>query len=145
MKISIGADHAGVDIHNVIVKALKEKGIEVTDHGTQSHDSVDYPDYAHTVAKDVAQGKADLGILVCSTGIGMSIAANKVQGVRAGLAHNEDSATLCRQHNHSNVLCMGQRYVSPELAVKMVDAFLAAQPEGGRHDRRVEKIEKDLK
>ncbi len=143
MKISIGADHAGVDVHNAIVKALQQEGIEVTDYGTHSHDSVDYPDYAHPVAKDVAGGKADYGVLICSTGIGMSIAANKVMGVRAALVHNESSASLARHHNNANVICMGETYVTPEEGVKLVDIFLKTPFDGGRHERRVEKLEKD--
>lgn len=145
MKISIGADHAGVDVHDALVKALKEQGYEVTDHGTHSHDSVDYPDYAHPVAKDVATGKADYGILVCSTGIGMSIAANKVKGIRAALAYNEDAATFARKHNNANVLCMGQKFVDPKEAITLADIFLKTNFDGGRHERRVEKLEQDIK
>lgn len=144
MKISIGADHAGIEVHDALVKALKEQGYDITDYGTHSHDAVDYPDYAHPVAKDVANGKADYGILVCSSGIGMSIAANKVKGVRAALVYNEDAASRARRHNNANVLCMGQTYVNPNEAITLADIFLKTNFEGGRHERRVEKLEKDV-
>ncbi|OYV47774.1 MAG: ribose 5-phosphate isomerase B, partial [Verrucomicrobia bacterium 21-51-4] len=127
LTISVGADHAGVDVRQALIEHLKGEGYNVIDHGTLTHDSVDYPDFAQAVGKDVADHKADLGMLVCSTGIGMSISANKVPGVRAALAHNEDSAEFGRKHNNANVLCMGAKYVDGSYAGKLADVFLATQ------------------
>jgi len=139
--VAIGADHAGFELKQVIREALARHGLHVSDLGTVSKDSTDYPDYAHAVAHAVADGKADLGLLVCSTGVGMSITANKVPGVRAALVFNEDMARLAKAHNNANVLCLGARQTTPEQAHKIVDAFLHAHFEGGRHDRRIHKIE----
>ncbi|MBI4909739.1 MAG: ribose 5-phosphate isomerase B [Acidobacteria bacterium] len=140
MKISIGADHAGYALKEAVRRGLEAAGHEVTDHGTSSPDSTDYPDYAVQVGEDVQQGKAERGILVCSTGVGMSIAANKLHGIRAANVWNADEATLSRQHNNANVLALGARYTNAEQAAELVDIFLNTPFEGGRHARRVAKI-----
>lgn len=140
MKISIGNDHAGTGLRHPLIEHLKAGGHTLIDHGTERHDSVDYPDFAQAVGQDVASGNADFGILVCSTGIGMSISANKVKGVRAALVYNEDAAEFSRRHNNANVICMGDKYQDGDSACKLVDIFLATPFEGGRHERRVEKI-----
>jgi glycine hydroxymethyltransferase len=142
--VAVGSDHAGFALKNALVPALAELGIQVHDEGTHGTDSVDYPDHARAVARRVAAGEADLGILVCSTGVGVSIAANKMPGVRAALVHTVEGAVLARQHNDANVLCLGARHVSAELAVAIVEAFLRTPFEGGRHERRVNKIEPDM-
>ncbi|MEQ1949060.1 MAG: ribose 5-phosphate isomerase B [Bryobacteraceae bacterium] len=140
MKIFIGADHAGYQLKDEIAATLRSAGHEVTDVGTNGPDSVDYPDFAGLVARAVAAGEADRGILVCFTGVGMSIAANKVQGVRAALAMNTDEISLTRQHNDANVLTIGSKYTTPEAANEYVKVFLETPFEGGRHERRVNKI-----
>jgi ribose 5-phosphate isomerase B len=140
MKISIGADHAGFELKEKLRLRLSAEGHDVTDRGTGSVASTDYPDYATTVARDVAGGNAERGILVCSTGVGMSITANKVPGVRAALGWNADEVRLTREHNDANVLAIGAKYTDAAQAVELVDVFLHAQFLGGRHQRRVEKI-----
>lgn len=140
MKLAIASDHAGLTLKNEIVGLLKAKNIELDDRGAHSNDSVDYPDFATDVAGRVAEGKATLGILICGTGIGMSIVANKVRGVRAALCTSELEARMARAHNDANVLCLGQRVIGPGLAAAIVEAFLAQPFEGGRHERRVQKI-----
>ena len=142
MKISIAADHGGFPLKDPVVKALRDAGYEVEDFGTFSPDSVDYPDYAKKVGNSVKHAQSDIGILICTTGIGMSIAANKMIGIRAALAHNEDSAEFGRRHNNANVLCMGAKYLSPELASKMAVIFAKTQFEAGRHERRVAKFDR---
>jgi ribose 5-phosphate isomerase B len=147
MKIAIGADHAGFALKDQVRDALRQAGHEVVDIGANSAESTDYPDYAGTVAQDVISGAADRGILVCSTGVGMSIAANKVNGIRAAIAFNPDEVRLTRAHNDANIITLGARYTSPEAANEMVRIFLETPFEGGRHARRVGKIaqlEKDL-
>jgi RpiB/LacA/LacB family sugar-phosphate isomerase len=141
---AIGSDHAGFALKQAIVPALQQRGMTVHDVGTHSADSTDYPDYAHAVAHMVANGEVDFGILCCSTGIGMSMAANKVPGVRAALVVNPEVAALTRQHNDANVVCLGAKTSTPEQAVKILEAFLQADFEGGRHERRVNKIEDDM-
>ena len=141
LRIAIGADHGGVEVKAALHTFLKAKGLTVHDVGTQSADSVDYPDYASLVCNQVLAGEADLGILVCRTGIGMSISANRHKGIRAAVVTNAADARTTRQHNHANVLCLGAVNVAPNAAGAIVEAFLTAQPEGGRHERRVEKIE----
>ena len=142
VSIALGADHAGFALKEALKAHLLERGMKVTDLGTDSAESTtDYPDYAQAVAQSVARRRHSLGILICGTGIGMSMAANKVPGVRAAVACDEAMATLARQHNDANILCLGGRVVSEELARKMVDAFLGARFEGGRHQTRVTKIE----
>jgi len=140
MKISIGSDHGGVDLKDSLVTALRAAGHDVTDRGTHGHDSVDYPDFAIAVAHDVAAGTVEKGIVVCTTGIGVSIAANKVHGVRAAVCHKEDAAEFCRRHNNANVIAFGQKYDTPYMALKMTNLFLATPFDGGRHERRVAKI-----
>jgi RpiB/LacA/LacB family sugar-phosphate isomerase len=139
--IAIGADHGGYELKQVLKEHLASNGINVVDYGTNSKDSTDYPDFAHVVAHEVAEQKADAGVLVCTTGVGMSITANKVPGVRAALVFDEEMASMARQHNHANVLCLAGKFTPPDQAKKIVDAFLSAEFEGGRHERRVNKIE----
>ena len=140
MKIAIGSDHAGLDLKAQLARRLGEAGHEVRDLGTDSAASVDYPDFARNVARAVASGEADRGLLVCGTGIGMAMSANKVPGVRAALATNAYMARMAREHNDANVLCLGARVTGIGLAEDILDAFLAAAFEGGRHARRVDKI-----
>ncbi|MHB0886147.1 MAG: ribose 5-phosphate isomerase B [Bacillota bacterium] len=140
MRVAIGCDHAGVDLKHEVVKYLKEQGVEVTDFGPEGADSVDYPDYARKVAEAVRGGAAERGVLICGTGIGMSISANKVPGIRAALCHDVYSARLTREHNDANVLTMGARVIGAGLALEIVKAFFGAEFAGGRHARRVEKI-----
>ena len=140
MKIAIGSDHAGYQLKEEIKSLLEEKGLFYQDMGTDSEESVDYPDFAEKVAKGVAENNFDKGILICGTGIGMSIAANKVNGVRAALCHNVFSAKATRNHNDSNVLTMGSRVVAKGLAREIVKAWLGEEFDGGRHQRRVDKI-----
>lgn len=141
MKISIASDHGGLDLKNQVTEYLQSKGVEVVDFGTYTKDSCDYPDFARAAAQAVADGKCQRGIVVCTTGIGVSIVANKVNGVRCALCTNEDMATMTRRHNDANVLAMGQKYVDFPLAQKIVDAFLNTPFDGGRHQIRVDKIE----
>lgn len=141
-KILIASDHAGFDGKEAVKKTLDEMGLEYEDLGTISTDSVDYPDYAERVAKGVAFGEAERGILVCGSGIGMQIAANKIPGVRAALAWNEETAELARRHNDANVVAVGARTTLPETIDRIIRAFLTTKFEGGRHQRRIEKIKK---
>ena len=142
--IAIGSDHAGFPLKQVLVEDLKRRGISVQDLGTHSTESSDYPDYAHAVAHNVVEGRANFGILCCSTGIGMSVAANKVPGIRAALVVNPETAALTREHNNANVLCLGSRTSSPAQALQILDSFLRAEFAGGRHERRVKKIEDEM-
>jgi RpiB/LacA/LacB family sugar-phosphate isomerase len=139
--VAIGSDHAGFKLKELLKEHLQQRGISVADYGTHSEEPVDYPDYAFAVAQGVALRKAEFGVLVCGTGIGMSIAANKVPGIRAALVDTEEAAALAREHNHANVLCLGGRLTLPEQAQKILDVFLTTGFEGGRHDRRVNKME----
>ena len=141
MIIALGADHGGFELKEKIKKHLLEKNYEVFDLGTHSTDSVDYPEFGHAVGHAVADKKADFGIIVCGTGIGISIAANKVPGVRAALCTNTTMARLTREHNNANILAMGGRIVGDVLALEMVDVFLSTNFAGGRHERRVNAIE----
>jgi ribose 5-phosphate isomerase B len=140
MKIAIASDHAGFALKEILRQKLASAGHELTDFGTSSAESCDYPDFARPVANDVANGRSDRGILVCSTGIGMAIAANKVHGVRAAPAVNEDEVRLTREHNDANVLTLGARYLDEANASRLVDIFLTTGFAGGRHARRVAKI-----
>lgn len=140
MKIAIGADHAGFALKEELRAALEAQGHEVEDFGTHSADSTDYPDYAGQVAREVGAGRAERGVLVCSTGVGMSIAANKVEGVRAALGFNADEVRLTREHNDANVLAMGARYLNAAQAGELTRVFLATEFLGGRHQRRVDKM-----
>ena len=141
MKISIGNDHAGTDYKFEIVKYLKSKGIEVINHGTDSSDSSDYPDFIHPVASDVASNTVDFGIIICGSGNGANMTANKHKGVRSALCWIKEIAVLARQHNNANILSIPARYTSKEQAIQIVDAFLNTEFEGGRHKRRVNKID----
>lgn len=140
MKIAIGADHAGFRLKEHLRTRLAEEGHQIVDKGTTSEESTDYPDYAKEVAESVSRGDVDRGILVCSTGVGMSIAANKVHGVRAALGFNEEEVRLTRQHNNANVLTLGQKFTPDDVADQLVQAFLTTDFDGGRHERRVGKI-----
>lgn len=140
MKIALGSDHAGLPLKNEIIKHLEGKGIEIKDFGTYTEESCDYPDYAQKVAEKVVAKEFDLGILVCGTGIGISIAANKVKGVRAALCSDTFSAHACREHNNANILALGQRVVGVGLALDIVDNFLNAEFQGGRHENRINKM-----
>jgi ribose 5-phosphate isomerase B len=140
LRIALGADHAGYHIKETIRQFLENAGYPVDDLGTWSEESVDYPDYGKAVADRVAAHQDVYGIAVCGTGMGIAIAANKVPGIRAAVAHNVDTARLAREHNDANVLAMGGRVVNGVEAVEMVQAFLSATFAGGRHGRRVEKI-----
>lgn len=140
MKISIGNDHAGPDYKKAIVQHLEAKGHTVINHGTDTFDSVDYPDFGHAVANDVQNGIADFGIVICGSGNGIAITANKHQGVRAALCWMKEIAALARQHNDANIISIPARYTSIQQAVEMVDTFLTTDFEGGRHATRVNKI-----
>jgi len=140
MKIAIASDHAGYEEKERLKPLLNELGIQFEDLGTVSEESVDYPDYARKVGEEVAQGKVDQGLLVCGSGNGMAIAANKVPGVRAAVAWTEETARLAREHNDANVLALGTRVTPPEELPKIVRAWFAAKFAGGRHTQRVEKI-----
>ena len=143
MKIAIGSDHGGFKLKEIIKEYLINKGYSVSDLGCYSEESVDYPDYAEKVARAVANGEFDLGVLMCGTGIGISIAANKVKGIRAALCHDGLTARLAKQHNNANIICMGGRTTGVETAKDIIDNFLESEFEGGRHLRRINKI-KDI-
>ncbi len=140
MTIAIGNDHAGPDYKFAIIKHLESKGITVVNHGTDSLDSVDYPDFVHPVANAVTNKEADFGILICGSANGVAMTANKYKDIRAGLCWTKEIVTLIRQHNNANVLCIPARFTSIPQAVGMVQTFLETDFEGGRHQRRVEKI-----
>ncbi len=139
-KIALGADHAGFELKEKVREYLRSKGYEVEDHGTQSVESVDYPDFAEKVATRVAAKEAGFGVLMCGTGLGVAIAANKVPGIRAAPCNDTLSAHLARAHNDANVLTMGGRLVDEAMAQKILDTWLSTPFEGGRHERRVQKI-----
>jgi len=142
MRIALGSDHAGFDLKSVLAKSLTDWGHETLDLGSDNAtDSVDYPDFGAAVGRRVASGDCDLGVAVCGTGIGMSIAANKVPGVRAAVVHDVTSARLAREHNHANVLCLGARLTGATVAVDALDAWLRAVPAEGRHVTRVTKLD----
>ncbi len=140
MNVIIASDHAGLELRQELVAALKERGVPCEDVGPTSRESVDYPDFAKQVSRAVAAGTYTHGVLVCGTGIGMSIVANKYRGVRAALCTTEFEARMCRAHNDANVLCVGQRVVGGGVARAILEAFLATPFEGGRHEKRVQKI-----
>ncbi|HUH50718.1 MAG TPA: ribose 5-phosphate isomerase B [Flavobacterium sp.] len=140
MRIAIGNDHAGTTYKNAIVAYLKQSGHSVTNHGTDSLDSVDYPDYVHPVATEVENKQADLGIVICGSGNGVAITANKHQNIRCALCWTKEIAALARQHNDANVLSIPARYTSKEQAIAIVETFLNTAFEGGRHQSRVDKI-----
>ncbi|MED1472774.1 ribose 5-phosphate isomerase B [Bacillus salipaludis] len=140
MKVAIASDHGGINIRKEIISLLEEMKIEYVDLGCECDGAVDYPDYAIPVAEMVANGEVDRGILICGTGIGMSIAANKVQGIRCALVHDMFSAKVTREHNNSNILAMGERVIGPGLARSIVETWLTTSFEGGRHETRVNKV-----
>jgi len=153
MKIAIGCDHGGFELKDKIVKELEkkpeleksnsDKSVDLVDCGCNGLDSVDYPMFAKSVAKKVASGEVDFGILVCTTGVGMCVQANKVKGVRAVLVLNEDMAHMSREHNNCNVLCMGKKYTTIDEAMKYIEIFTSTPFSGGRHERRVNMFEQD--
>ena len=138
--IAIGCDHGGINIKNAVIEYLKENNIEFTDFGCYTEESVDYPVYAYKVAKYVADGSAELGIICCGTGIGVSMAANKVKGIRAAVCTDEFCAEMTRRHNNANIMCMGGRVIDEAKAVKLASIFLKTPFEGGRHEKRVHMI-----
>jgi ribose 5-phosphate isomerase B len=140
MRIAVGSDHAGYLLKEFIAAHLTELGHDVEDLGTDSERSVDYPEFGAAVGRAVSGGRAQLGVCACGTGIGIAIAANKIEGVRAAVVHDVTTARLARAHNHANVVCMGGRTVGHEVAKDAIDTFLSTEPVGGRHDRRVEEI-----
>lgn len=140
MKIGIGADHGGYSLKEIIIPHLKKRGVEVVDYGTNSSESVDYPDFGEKVAAAVINKEVERGIVVCGTGIGISIAANKVPGIRAALVSDTFSARMSIEHNNANVLALGGRVLGPDLALEIVDVWLKAEFIGDRHERRVNKI-----
>ena len=142
MKLSLGADHAGYELKEKLKKFLKAKGHRVIDRGTDSPESVDYPDFARKVARDVAKKRAKFGILICGSGLGMAMAANRVRGVRAAPCESVYTVKMARAHNDANILTLGARITGPAKARRMADVFLKTKFEGGRHLRRVKKIEK---
>ena len=141
MRLVVGSDHAGFHLKTVIAAHVEALGHDVLDVGTTNDASVDYPDFGEAVGVTVAKGEADLGIAVCGSGIGICMAANKVPGVRAATVHDVTSARMTRLHNNANVICLGQRFTGEQVALDAVDAFLTTDFEGGRHARRVDKID----
>ena len=140
MKIAVAADHGGFELKNIIKEYLTEKGNEIVDFGTNSPESVDYPDYALLCAREVVSGNVDFGILFCGTGVGISIAANKVKGIRCALCPSPEIASLTKEHNNANIISLGGRFTSPEYAKEIVDAYMSAQFAGDRHQKRINKI-----
>ncbi len=140
MKVVLGCDHGGLNIKNAIIEYLKENNIDFTDYGCYTEESVDYPVYSYKVATAVLENTDVLGILCCGTGIGISMAANKVKGIRAAVCTNEFMAEMTRRHNNSNIICMGGRIIDEETAVKLADIFLNTEFEGDRHTKRVDMI-----
>lgn len=140
MKIAIGADHAGFEYKELLIQQLSKLGHQSKDFGTYSLDSVDYPDFAHPVASAVEKKEFELGILICGSANGVAITANKHQGIRAAICWTEELAALARQHNNANIVCIPARFVSVDLAEKILNKFLTTPFEGGRHEKRVEKI-----
>lgn len=140
MKIGISSDHAGYDYKTDLIKTLEGRGYEIKDFGTNSRESMDYPDTAHPLAEAVEKGEVDLGIAMCGTGNGMAFTLNKHQGIRAGLAWNEEVGKLVKQHNNANILVMPARFITFDEAVKITDAWLNEEYEGGRHQKRLDKV-----
>lgn len=139
-RIAIGSDHAGFEAKEQAKRDIESLGLEIEDKGTSGLQSVDYPDFGAAVGQAVADGEVDRGVVICGSGIGISIAANKVHGVRAALCWNEETAKLARQHNDANVLCIGARFIEPDLAARMIRVFMETEFESGRHQQRVEKL-----
>ena len=142
--IAAGCDHGGFSLKTVLIEQLIESGHEVLDLGTDSNERVDYPDFAEAVAKSVASGEAEFGLLVCGSGIGVCVVANKISGIRAATIHDVTSAHLSREHNDANIICLGERLIGPEVAKEALDVFLASEFQEGRHLNRVKKIDKIL-
>lgn len=140
MTIAMAADHGGFELKNILLDYLAQKGHAIINLGTDSPESVDYPDFAKACCDEVVEKRADFGILVCGTGVGISIAANKIDGIRCGLCPSKEIAALVKQHNNANVIALGGRFTSPEDAKNIVDAYMAAEFEGGRHQGRIDKI-----
>jgi ribose 5-phosphate isomerase B len=140
MKIAIGSDHAGYKLKEKVKTFVTSLGYDAIDHGTYSEDSTDYPDYAHSVANDVESGKVDSAILICGSGNGINMAANKHQGIRAALCWNKEVAEMARLHNNANIISLPARYIEEKLAMEMVEIFLKTKFEGGRHQKRIDKI-----
>ena len=140
MRIAVGSDHAGFELKQQLAEHIEASGHKVVDLGTHDSVSVDYPDYGSAVGRAVVGGEVDLGVAVCGSGIGICIAANKVRGVRAATVHDVTSARLSREHNNANIMCVGERFIGPQVALDAVDAFLVAEFAQGRHTRRVDKI-----
>ena len=138
MKVAIGCDHGGFDLKEIVISVLKELGHEIDDQGCNSSDSVDYPDFAKAVGLLVKEGKCDRGILICGTGIGMSMAANRISGIRAALCHEMFSARMSREHNDANILCIGARVIGPGQAAETVRTWMTTDFAGGRHQRRID-------
>ncbi|BDU50434.1 ribose 5-phosphate isomerase B [Haliovirga abyssi] len=142
MRIVMASDHGGLELKDFIKSYLLGKGYDILDIGTNSEESVDYPDYGKNAGLKIMNGEADLGIIMCGSGIGISIAANKVKGIRAALCHDIYTARMCKQHNNANILAMGGRIIGKGLAIEMVETYLNTEFEGGRHQRRIDKIHK---
>ncbi len=140
IRVAIASDHAGFRLKSLVIEHLKSAAYQVDDVGPASPERCDYPDYASAVSQQVTEGNADYGVLVCGSGVGMSMAANKIRGIRAALAHNPMTARLSREHNDANVLCLGSRLIGEAVALESVDAFLAGRFQGGRHQDRIAKM-----
>jgi len=140
MKVAIGCDHAGFELKQVVIEHLKSKGIEIVDHGCYSEESVDYPDFAHPVCEDIEKGECQQGVLICGSANGISMAANKHQGIRAAISWLPEIAELGRLHNDANIVSLPARFISTETAIEIIDVFFGTDFEGGRHQRRVEKV-----
>ena len=141
MRIAIGADHAGFSLKNQLGEHLRAAGHDVTDLGTHDEGRVDYPDFGAAVGRAVAGGEADLGVCVCGSGVGIAMAANKIRGIRAATVHDVTSGRLAREHNDANIICIGERLTGPQVALDTLDAFVAAEFQGGRHTARVAKLD----
>ena len=141
MKIAIGCDHAGYELKEKVKAKMAAAGHEMIDVGTDSNESVDYPKFGHAVGRTVADGSAERGIAICGSGIGISIACNKVPGIRAALCTSTEMAEMCRRHNNANVICMGARMISEELAYAMIDTWMTTEFEGGKHERRINELD----
>lgn len=141
MVIAVGCDHAGYELKEKVIAKLEAEGHTVINVGTNSAESVDYPMYGHAVGRAVASGEAERGVAICGSGIGISIACNKVPGIRAALCTSVEMAEMCRRHNNANVICMGARMISEELAFSMIDKWLVTEFEGGKHERRINQLD----
>ncbi len=138
MRVAIGCDHGGIDLKNTVITVLKDLGYTVDDQGCNSTESVDYPDFARSVSSLVVEGKCECGILICGTGIGMSMAANRIPGIRAALCNEMFAAKMSREHNNANILCLGARVIGPGLAAEIVRTWMTSEFAGGRHQRRID-------